>query len=226
MPSYPPHCFREGLQGRNLLSNLGYIWICVLSHVLLFVTPWTVAHQAPLSMGFPSKNTGVGCHFFLQGIFLTQGLNSHLLYLLHWQVDSLPLNHLGIPHLNVLFVIWWNVASYSCPASSDVYSWWIRGTIIAGGFAFIPLTAFLAVCGSLIHPRTRISQAQYYWINNQCTQGPRRNQMGECRNCIQTRITLEGFTKGLFTKGWEGKGKPQEIMQLHRAGNTRAVPCS
>ena len=30
------------------------------------VTPWTVAHQAPLSMGFPSKNTGVGCHFPLQ----------------------------------------------------------------------------------------------------------------------------------------------------------------
>ena len=24
---------------------------------------------------FPSKNTGMGCHFFLQGIFLTQGLN-------------------------------------------------------------------------------------------------------------------------------------------------------
>ena len=26
-------------------------------------------------MGFPSKNTGVGCHFHLQGIFLTQGSN-------------------------------------------------------------------------------------------------------------------------------------------------------
>ena len=28
---------------------------------------------------FPSKNTGVGCHFLLQGIFPTQGLNPHLL---------------------------------------------------------------------------------------------------------------------------------------------------
>ena len=35
-------------------------------------TPWTVAS---LSMGFPSKNTGVGCHRLLQGIFLTQGSN-------------------------------------------------------------------------------------------------------------------------------------------------------
>ena len=30
-------------------------------------TPWTVACQAPLSMGFSSKNTGVGSHFLLQG---------------------------------------------------------------------------------------------------------------------------------------------------------------
>ena len=34
---------------------------------------------------FPGKNTGVGCHFLLQGVFLTQGSNLHLL---HWQLDS------------------------------------------------------------------------------------------------------------------------------------------
>ena len=37
---------------------------------------------------FPGKNTGVGCHTFLQGIFLTQGSNPQLL---HWQAGSLPL---------------------------------------------------------------------------------------------------------------------------------------
>ena len=42
----------------------------------------------------PGKNTGVGCHFLLQGIFLTQGQNSRL----HvsspaLQVDTLPLSH-------------------------------------------------------------------------------------------------------------------------------------
>jgi len=45
---------------------------CILnrfSHVRLFATVWIVAHQAPLSMGFSSKNTGVGCHALLQGIF-------------------------------------------------------------------------------------------------------------------------------------------------------------
>ena len=43
-----------------------------------------VACQAPLSMGFPSKNTRVDCHFLLQGILLTQGSYPGLL---HWQVD-------------------------------------------------------------------------------------------------------------------------------------------
>ena len=38
---------------------------------------------------FPGKNTVVGCHAFLQGIFLTQGLNPTLLHVLHWKADSL-----------------------------------------------------------------------------------------------------------------------------------------
>ena len=42
-------------------------------------------------MGFSRKNTGVGYHVLLQGIFPTQGLNPRVLSLLHWQVDPLPL---------------------------------------------------------------------------------------------------------------------------------------
>ena len=37
--------------------------VCVLSHVQLFVTPWTVAHQAPLSLGFPRKEYRSGLPF-------------------------------------------------------------------------------------------------------------------------------------------------------------------
>ena len=47
----------------------------------------------------PGKNAGEGCHFQLQGIFTTQGLNPSLMCLLHWQVESLPLHHLGSPIL-------------------------------------------------------------------------------------------------------------------------------
>ena len=42
----------------------------------------------------PGKNTGVGCHALLQGIFPTQGWNPRLL---RWQVDYLPLSHQGNP---------------------------------------------------------------------------------------------------------------------------------
>ena len=55
------------------------------SRVQLFVTPWTLACQAPLSIGFSRQgywSTGVHCHFFLQGSFLTHGSNPHLLHLL------------------------------------------------------------------------------------------------------------------------------------------------
>ena len=39
----------------------------------------TAAHPTPLSMGFSRQDYWSGCHFFLQGIFLTQGLNPGLL---------------------------------------------------------------------------------------------------------------------------------------------------
>ena len=41
--------------------------------------PVDFARQAPLFIDFPGKNNGVGCHFLLQEIFLTPGLNAHLL---------------------------------------------------------------------------------------------------------------------------------------------------
>ena len=43
---------------------------------------------------FPRQDPGMGCHFLRWGIFPTQGPNAHLLCLLHWQVNALPLSHL------------------------------------------------------------------------------------------------------------------------------------
>ena len=59
---------------------------------LTLATPWTVAHRLLCPWNSPGKNSEVGCHFLLQGIFPTQGLQPHLLRLLHWQVGSLPLS--------------------------------------------------------------------------------------------------------------------------------------
>ena len=77
---------------------------CVLSCVQLFAAPWTIACQAPPSMGFYRQYWS--CHFLLQGTFLTQGLKLYLLHLLHWQADSLSPCHLGsstlyFPHLYI-----------------------------------------------------------------------------------------------------------------------------
>ena len=59
----------------------------------------TFSHQTSLSMGFPRQ--GARCHFLLQGISPTQGLKPPLLHLLHWQVVSSPLRHLGIPRVHL-----------------------------------------------------------------------------------------------------------------------------
>ena len=54
------------------------------------------ACEAHLFIEFSRQEYGCGLPFPPPGIFPTQGLNRHLLCLLHWQADSLPLSHLGI----------------------------------------------------------------------------------------------------------------------------------
>ena len=65
-----------------------------LSRVQLFVTPWTLAQQAPLSMEFSRQEYWSGLPFLLQGIFLTQGLS---LGLLHRRQILYHLGHQGSP---------------------------------------------------------------------------------------------------------------------------------
>ena len=47
----------------------------------LLATLWTVARQAPLYLGFSSKNAGVGCHALLQGIFRIEPMVSYVSYI-------------------------------------------------------------------------------------------------------------------------------------------------
>ena len=60
-----PHCSCSELR----------VVVQLLSCVRLFATPWTVAHQAPLSMGFPRQEYWSGLPSSPQGIFLTQESN-------------------------------------------------------------------------------------------------------------------------------------------------------
>ena len=69
-----------------------------LSCVRLLVTSWTVACQAPLPMEFSRQEYWGGV------LFPTPGQKLHLLHLLHWKVDSLPLAPPGKPSSSVHFL--------------------------------------------------------------------------------------------------------------------------
>ena len=77
--------------------------VCVLSHVQLFVTSWTVARQAPLSMGFSRQEYWTGCHLLLQALLLPSSWPRENPHLPGWQADSLPLCHLGSPRGLLLY---------------------------------------------------------------------------------------------------------------------------
>ena len=67
---------------REKIFEIVFLSICGLVAKLcpILVTPWTVACRLLCPWDFPGKNTGVGCHALLQGIFPTQGSNPCLLH--------------------------------------------------------------------------------------------------------------------------------------------------
>ena len=80
------------------IEDLPWFPACVLSHSVIsdpFITPWNIAHARLLCpWNFSGKNTGVGCHFLLQGIFSIQRSNLHLLHcrqtVYHWASREAP----------------------------------------------------------------------------------------------------------------------------------------
>ena len=75
------------------INNVMKVKVKSLSHVQFFATPWTVACTRLLCpWDFPGKSIRVGCHFLLQGIFPTRGLNPGLL---HCRQTLYHLSHQG-----------------------------------------------------------------------------------------------------------------------------------
>ena len=74
------------------------VYSSMLSPIQLSATPWTCSTPGSSVRGiFLGKNTGVGCQFLHQGIFLIQGSNLRLLCLLHYRRILYHLSHLGSP---------------------------------------------------------------------------------------------------------------------------------
>ena len=88
----------------------------------------------------PGKNTAVGCHFLLQGVFPTQGWKPSLLCLLHWQTGSFPLASLAE------FPVLWTRTN-----------WWISGSfkfrngMVIQGLLFVELRWAGQVLYSLVN---------------------------------------------------------------------------
>ena len=87
-------CLTQGQGLQRLLCVCACVCL-VTQSCLILCDPWTIVCQASLSVEFSRQGYWIGLHFFLQGIILTQGLNSRLLHFLHWWEGSLPLSHLG-----------------------------------------------------------------------------------------------------------------------------------
>ena len=88
IPRVGPYLAPQPLWGQSISKWCRIVRACsVMSDS---ATQWT-----PLSMGFHRQEYWSGLPFPPQRILLTQGSNAHLLCLLPWQVNSLPLRHLG-----------------------------------------------------------------------------------------------------------------------------------
>ena len=68
-----------------------------------FETPWTIAHQAPLSMGFPRQEYWSGSPFPSPGES-SQPRDGICICLMHWQAGSSPLRHQGSPKTCLVWI--------------------------------------------------------------------------------------------------------------------------
>ena len=84
-------------QWRRGFGRLPWLVMCarVLSCVRLFATPWTVARQAPLSIGFSRQEYWSRLPFPIPRDLYHLGIEPESPHLLHWLANSLPLSHLG-----------------------------------------------------------------------------------------------------------------------------------
>ena len=80
-----------------IFLNVLKVEVKSLSRARLFATPWIVCTKLLRPWDFQGKSTRVGCHFLLQGIFPTQGLNPGLS---HCRQMLYHLSHQGSPKMS------------------------------------------------------------------------------------------------------------------------------
>ena len=129
----------------DLMSVCVCVCVCVSHSVVsLFATPWTIAHQDLCHGNSPHKNTGVGCHSCLQGIFPTQGLN---LGLLHCRQVLYHLSHQGNPRVgeSISCLV---VSGLLCPTLCDPMDYSPLGSSVHGIFQ-VRILEWVAIFSSM-----------------------------------------------------------------------------
>ena len=115
---------------RGFLCVCVCVCVCVCIHLVAQLCPTLcdlIDCSPPCSSAHgdsPGKNTGVGCHAFLQGIFPTQGLN---IGLSHWRWILYHLSHQGSP-----WILEW--VAYPFARGSSWPRNWTGVSCIAGWF--------------------------------------------------------------------------------------------
>ena len=98
----------------NLASDLISLCVYILLGVRLFETPWTVARQAPLSMGFSRQEYWSGLPCSPPWDLPDPGIEPHLL---HWQSPALAGRFFTTSAT-------WEALMGRSPNSTGVIKWW------------------------------------------------------------------------------------------------------
>ena len=116
-------CCVNTIKIRNFLLPFNYLCVCsVVQSSLTLCDPMDCSLWGSSVHGknVPGKNTGAGCHFLLQGIFPTQGLNLRLLLamriLYHWSEVK------------------WSEVAQSCPTLCNPMHCGLQGSSVRGTF--------------------------------------------------------------------------------------------
>ena len=132
--------------------------------VWLFATPWTVAHQAPLSMGFSRQEYWSGLPYPSPGDLPDPGIKSKSLMPPALAAGSLPLSHLGIPkewpYPAVTWIWRWGWRRWSSTSQAREASWkkWLlKPGFINGGYLMdskfiyvLPSEPWAVLCGGFV----------------------------------------------------------------------------
>ena len=184
-------------------------------YVWLFCNP--MDYSSPLSpWNFSGKNTGMGCHFLLQGIFLTQGSNPCLL---NWQADSLSLSNQGSPASSMLGFVYISCLKNTARADQE------EGTLSLSACCFPCGHLWFRVWGcGCVH----LNGLQFnFGLHSPTSFSPLHSRLLLQFSCVGN--PLKGCTPWPFLKGFNlrlaGRSSPLSCFIFHSPNSTPFQYC-